>query len=178
MPSVVKADIDLKRLTARLEAALFQNAALKALRHPESSFAGDADPFFHLVEIFGEGAAAGCGQAIFGARDAAFEKFYAGNVLGFFEFAGVNAEIAVGGLEHALEVVEAEGIVGSEGADDAQADALVNQSIKLGEFGSDGRSVFPNLLASWFAMLFPTLRFGLDRLAMGWKWSSHRGASR
>src|ERR1700689_4300604 len=54
--------------------------------------AGDADPFFHLVEVFGQGAAAGCGQAVFGAGDAAFEKLYAGNVLRLFELAGVDAE--------------------------------------------------------------------------------------
>ena len=55
--------------------------------------------------------------------------------MGFFEFAGVDAEVAVSGFEDALEVVEAEGIVGGEGADDAEADALVNQAVELGEFG-------------------------------------------
>ena len=59
---------------------------------------------------------------------------------GLFEFAGVDAEVAVGGFENAFEVVEAEGIVGGEGADDAEADALVNQTIEFGEFGgSAGR---------------------------------------
>ena len=137
-------------------------------------FAGDADPFFHLVEVFGEGAAAGGGQAIFGAGDAAFEKFYAGNVLGFFEFAGVDAEIAVSGFEHAFEVVEAEGIVGGEGADDAEADALVDEAIEFGEFGGARGGV----LASGFAMFFPRLRLGLGGLAVRWERSSHRDASR
>ena len=91
-----------------------------------------------MVEVFGEGAAAGGGEAIFGAGDAAFEKFYAGDVLGLFEFAGVDTEIAVGGFEDALEVVEAKGIVGGEGADDAEADALVNEAVELGEFGGAG----------------------------------------
>jgi hypothetical protein len=91
-----------------------------------------------LIEIFGEGAASGGGEAVFGAGDAAFEKLYAGNVLGFFEFAGVDAEVAVGGFEDALEVVEAEGIVGGEGADDAEADALVDQAVEFGEFGGEG----------------------------------------
>ena len=98
-------------------------------------FAGDADPFFHLVEVFGEGAAAGGGEAVLGAGDAAFKKFHAGNVLRFFELAGVDAEVAVGGLEDALEVVEAEGVVGGEGADDAEANAFVDQAIEFGEFG-------------------------------------------
>jgi hypothetical protein len=134
-------------------------------------FAGNADPFLHLIEVFGEGAAAGRGEAIFGAGDAAFEELYAGNVLGFFELAGVDAEIAVGGFEHALKVVEAEGIVSGEGADDAEADALVNQAIELGEFGGDG-----GVVASWFAMLFPMLRPRLGGLAAGWKRSSHRAS--
>src|ERR1700730_1624369 len=37
-------------------------------------FPSDADPFFHLIEVLGEGAAAGRGEAIFGAGDAAFKK--------------------------------------------------------------------------------------------------------
>jgi hypothetical protein len=126
-----------------------------------------------LIEVFSEGATAGRGEAIFGAGDAAFEKFYAGNVLGFFELAGVDAEIAVGGFEHALEVVEAEGIVRREGADYAKTDALVNEAIELGEFGGDG-GVVASLIASFLTM--PGLYFRL--LAAGWKRSSHRASGR
>jgi len=102
---------------------------------PLSVVAGDADPRFHLIEIFGEGAAARGSKAIFGPRDASFKKLIAGNVLCLLQLAGVNAEIAVGGLEHALEVVEAERLVGGEGADDAEPDALVNQAVEFGKFG-------------------------------------------
>jgi len=108
--------------------------------------AGDADPFLHLIEIFGEGAAAGGGQAIFGARDSSLEKFDAGNVLRLFELSGVDAQVAVGGFEDAFEIVEAERIVGGKGADDAEADALVNQAIEFGKFRSVRR-----MLASFFA---------------------------
>ena len=93
---------------------------------------------FHLIEIFREGAAAGGGQAVLGAGDAGFEIFQAGNVVGFFEFAGVDAEVAVGGFENAFEVFEAEALVGGEGADDAEADALVDKAVELGEFESGG----------------------------------------
>jgi len=110
--------------------------------------AGDADPFFHLIQVFGEGAAAGGGEAVFGAGNAAFEEFYAGDVLRFFEFAGVDAEISVSGFEDAFEVVEAEGVVGGEGADDSEADAFVDQAIELREFGGAGRG-FAGLLASF-----------------------------
>ena len=73
-----------------------------------------------------------------GARDAAFEEFDAGNVVGFLELAGVNTEVAVGGFEDALEIVETERFVGGESADDAEADPLVNEAIEFGEFGSLG----------------------------------------
>ena len=96
-------------------------------------FASRADPFFHLIEILGQGAASGRSQAVFGARHAAFEKFYAGNVLRFLEFAGVNAEIAVGSFEDALEIVEGERLVGGKSAHDAQANAFVNQAVEFGE---------------------------------------------
>jgi len=125
-----------------------------------AGYAGYADPFFHLIEVFGESAAAGGGEAIFGAGDAAFEKLYAGNVLGFLELAGVDAEIAVGGLQDTLEIVEAEGVVGGEGADDAETDALVNQAIEFGEFGS-GRDAFQGLFANLFAYMFAEPRLGL-----------------
>ena len=136
-------------------------------------FAGDADPLFHLVEVLGESAAAGGGQAVFGAGYASFKKLHAGNVLGFFELAGVHAEVAVGGFEHALKVVEAERIVGGEGADDAEADALVNQAIEFGEFGSD-RSVLADFVMRARTSLLANLF--LDVLTMGSRaWRACRG---
>ena len=78
----------------------------------------------------------------------------------FFELAGVDAEVAVGGFEDALEVVEAEGIVGGEGADDAETDAFVDQAIEFGEFGGDGRDFLMRLsgmVAQLFVELFPRL---------------------
>jgi len=105
-------------------------------RHQKNGllFAGGADPFFHLVEVLRQGAAAGGGEAIFGARDASFEKLYAGDVLRLFELAGVDAQIAVRGLEYAFEIVEAERLVSGESAHDSQANALVNQAIEFREF--------------------------------------------
>ena len=94
-------------------------------------FASGADPFFHLIEILSQRAASGWGEAVFGARDAAFEKLDAGNVLGFFELAGVHAEIAVGSFEDAFEIVESQGFIGGESADNAEANAFVNQAVEL-----------------------------------------------
>ena len=139
-------------------------------------FAGDANPFLHLVEVLGEGAAAGGGQAVFGARDAPLKKLDAGDVLRFLEFAGVNAEIAVGGFEDALEVVEAERIVGREGADDAEANALVNQAVEFREFRSAGR--LANLLPVVSTCWSTEPRLGFVMLVVRWNCFSHRASWR
>src|SRR5580658_9592014 len=96
-------------------------------------FAGGADPFFHLIEILGQGAASGGGEAVLGAGAAAFAELDAGNVLRFLEFAGMHAAIAVGSLQDALEIVEGEGFVSGKRADDAQANAFMNQAVEFGE---------------------------------------------
>ena len=152
------------------------------LRTPELFFAGDSDPGFHLVEIFGQGAAAGGGQAVFGAGDASFKKFQAGNVLRLFELAGVDAEVSVGGFEHALEIVEAERIVGGEGADDAETNALMNEAIEFGEFGRAGRGVaglFGIVIAGFFTRAIAQLGMqrGLGGLARIGQGSSHRASN-
>ena len=54
----------------------------------------------------------------------------------FLKFASVNAEVTVGGFENALEVVEAEAGMGGESAYDAEAKALVYQTVEFGEFES------------------------------------------
>ncbi len=95
--------------------------------------AGSVDPFLHLIEILGQGAAAGGGQAVLGTGNTGLEIFQAGNVFGFLEFAGVDAEVAVGGFEDAFEIVEAEAGVGGQSAYDSQADAFVNQAVEFGE---------------------------------------------
>jgi hypothetical protein len=110
-----------------------------------------------LIEIFGEGAATGGREAVLGARDATFEKLYAGNVLRFFELAGVDAEVAVGGLEDTLEVVEAEGVVGRQGADDAETNAFVNQAIEFGKFVGAGVNFLMRLRGVFVAELSATL---------------------
>jgi hypothetical protein len=83
----------------------------------------------------------------------------------------VDAEIAVSGFEDAFEVVETEGIVGSEGADDAETDALVDKAIEFGEFGGAGR-IFGRGFAGLFAELGVSYMIGLGGLS-GWEGSSH-----
>ena len=72
----------------------------------------------------------------------------------------MNAEIAVGRLEHALQVVEAQRVVRGERADDAQPNALMNQAIEFRKFRSPRRRLLTSMPAS-----FPKLRLGLGRLA-------------
>jgi len=84
--------------------------------------------------------------------------------LGFFELASMYAEVAIGSFEDTLEVVEAERIIGCEGADDAEADALVNQAIKLGEFVGERGNILTRrveLFADLPMSLFASLRFVL-----------------
>jgi hypothetical protein len=86
--------------------------------------------------------------------------------LGFFELAGVDAEVAVGGFEHTLEVVEAEGIVGRKGADDAEADAFVNQAIEFRKFVGTRVNLLMRLSGVLLAKLAPRL-FSNLRLVFG-----------
>ena len=50
----------------------------------------------------------------------------------------MDAEVAIGCLEHALEIVEAKRFVGGESADNTEPNALVNKAVEFGEFGSLG----------------------------------------
>jgi hypothetical protein len=77
----------------------------------------------------------------------------------------VNTEIAVGRLEHALEVVETERIVGGERADDSEANTLVDQAIKFRKFGSPRRRRL-NLPACLGPRLLPEVPFGLRDFAV------------
>jgi hypothetical protein len=83
----------------------------------------------------------------------------------------VDAEVAVGSFEHAFEVVEAERLVRGEGADDAEADTLVNEAVELREFWG-ARSVFARVVASALA----ESGLGTGMFAM-WNSFSHRGSN-
>ena len=111
-----------------------------APRHT-SLFACHADEIFHLAQIFFQSFASGGGEAIFGARHASFKKFVAGDVASLFQLAGMHAEVAVGGLEQALEVVEAERIVDGQRAHDAQPQSLMDDAIELGQLGGGVRTL-------------------------------------
>jgi len=63
----------------------------------------------------------------------------ANDVAGVLKLAGVHAEVAVAGVKQALEIGEAEGVVDSESADDAEAKPLVDDAVELGNGVALGR---------------------------------------
>ena len=81
--------------------------------------------------MFLQGAASGGGQAIFGARQTALERFRAADVLRVFELPRMDAEVAVGRSQQILQVVEREPLADGERADDAEAKPFVNEPVEL-----------------------------------------------
>src|SRR5580658_8588930 len=62
------------------------------------------DERFHVIEIPLKRAPSGGRQLELRLRHAAFERFLAGEVAGFLEFARMHAEVAIGGVEKLLKV--------------------------------------------------------------------------
>ena len=90
-----------------------------------------------MIQITFERAFAGGGQTVIGARHTPIEALGDADVAGFLEFAGVDAQIAIGAVEQFLQFVESEGIVDGKGTQQSQAQPLVNQLIELGRFAED-----------------------------------------
>ncbi len=59
------------------------------------------------------------------------ERLVAGDVLRVLELARVHAQVAVGRVQQALQIVERQPLVHRQRADDAEAQALVNQAIEV-----------------------------------------------
>src|SRR5580704_6368666 len=98
-----------------------------------------SNELFHLVQIGFQGFPARGGEAVFGAGDAAVEKLAAAEIAGGLQLLSVHAEVAVGGFEHAFEIVETQRVIDGERTDDAEAQTLVNQAIEFRQFA--GRAV-------------------------------------
>ncbi len=84
-----------------------------------------------MIQVFLESFAAGIGERVFSLGHAAFEAFGAGDVARFFQLAGVYAQVAVGGAQEFLEIVEGKRSVRGERAHDAQAHALMNEPVEI-----------------------------------------------
>src|SRR5438094_2245997 len=88
-----------------------------------------------MIEIALESAAARRCEAVFGFRHAAFKGFRAGDILRVLELARVHADVAVGGLEQLLEIVESERFVDSQRAHDAESHPLMDELVEIGWAG-------------------------------------------
>ena len=64
---------------------------------------GWAKQLFQCLDVFGEGLAAGFGDAIEGLRLAPHELLFDSHVPGFFELEELRAQVAVGGLRLGAE---------------------------------------------------------------------------
>src|SRR5258705_13552697 len=102
-------------------------------------FAGALNKRFHFGEVGFEGFAAGGGEFVFRSWNAALEAFVANDVVGILEFAGMHAGGAVGGVEEAFEIREAQRVVDGGGADDAEAKAFGEDPGEVGTAGPAGR---------------------------------------
>src|SRR2546428_3057741 len=97
----------------------------------QSSISHSFENGFHVRDVLLEGAAAGRGQAILGPRHPPLERLVAGNVLSVLELARVDAQVAIGRLQQALQIVERQPIVHRERTVDAETKPLVNDAIEI-----------------------------------------------
>src|SRR4051812_236444 len=95
-----------------------------------SAFARRLDEGFHVIEVSLEGATTGRRDGVLGLRHATFERLRAGDVFGFFELSGVDAEIAVRRRHELFQIVERQRLVDGERAENPEAEALVDETIE------------------------------------------------
>src|ERR1035441_8609349 len=90
------------------------------------------DECFHVVQVALQRTPPGGRQPIIGARHAAGEALGAVHVPGLFQLPCMNTEVTVGSIQQFLEFAEGQRRVHSERAENAQAEAFVNQAVELG----------------------------------------------
>src|SRR6185436_16133332 len=71
------------------------------------------------------------GNAELGPGHAARVALLTGEVAGLFQLPGMDAQVAVRGADHTLELVEGEGFVDRERAQDGETQALVDQPVHV-----------------------------------------------
>src|SRR5262245_45354593 len=64
-----------------------------------SRFARSANESFHVIEIYFKRFAARTRQPVLGLGQTSFEVFFAADVLSFFKFSCVHAQVAIGGFQ-------------------------------------------------------------------------------
>ena len=88
-----------------------------------------ADQSLHMLDVTFQRLAAGGGQFVFGARQAALEALVGDDVTGILQLSGVRADIPIRGFERGLEIDKAQLLVRSEGADDSQPGAFMDHGL-------------------------------------------------
>src|ERR1700737_1181490 len=89
-----------------------------------------ADQRFHVGQVPRELAAAHRGEPVLGPRPPAVEALGTGDIVGFLELAGVNAQVAVARFEQRLQLIERERLDGGERAHHAEADAVMDEVVE------------------------------------------------
>src|ERR1035441_1193369 len=142
-------------------------------------FARGLDERLHVVQVTLQGPPPGGGQPVIGARHAAHEALGAFHVTGFLQLARMNTEVPVGRIQQFLEFAEGQRLVHGERAENAQAEAFVDQAIELGGI-ADGLQD-RTLLAvaprnAWFTRhISPRSRFQKSNAARRTRWAAaHR----
>src|SRR2546425_3538956 len=98
----------------------------------KSSISNGFDDGLHVREVFFKSAAPGRGEPILGVWKTPRECFLTRDVLRFFELSRVDAQVPIGRVEQALEIVERQPFVHSQCTHDAEPQAFMNQSIERG----------------------------------------------
>src|SRR3989454_1395894 len=84
----------------------------------------------HVIQIPLQGSAARRRQAVLGLRQPPVKRFAARDVGRFFELARVYAQVAVGGLQQRLQLIEGERVIDRQRAHDPQPHPLVDQAVE------------------------------------------------
>src|ERR1041385_7599439 len=129
-------------IAAWSEPLCFTKFLPKKKRYPSGARAGGPDDAFHVGEILLQRLAADGGETVLGARHPSLERFQAFEVAGLFEATGVHAEVAVGGADQVLELVEGERLGHGERAHDRQPDPLVDEAVERERGPGGGAAIF------------------------------------
>src|SRR6267378_522486 len=112
---------------------VLQSAVTNFFGH--STLAGGTNKRFHMIEIALKCLAARGHQAVLRLRQAPVKGLGANDVIGFFQLARMNAQIAVGCFQQRFEFIKCERAIDRQRADNSQPDALVDEPIQVGRHG-------------------------------------------
>src|SRR6185503_3641404 len=101
-----------------------------------SEWTGSAVPHganegFHVIEVPLQRLPSRRAQPVFGPRQPPLEGLGASDIPGLFQLSRVNAEVAVGGIQQPLELVERERLVHGQGTHDGKPHPLVDEPVEL-----------------------------------------------